>query len=91
MIVVPFNVTSEIKGVFNKKDSFIFLTLFERFTRLGREDKAFADFLRAFQSSFRYTRVNGEGLLFDEIDKKKRDIYKALLAAFSTCQSDSYT
>ncbi len=74
-------VTSEIKGVFNKKDSFIFLTLFERFTRLGREDKAFADFLRAFQSSFRYTRVNGEGLLFDEIDKKKSTKDKPVIYA----------
>lgn len=74
-------VTSEIKGVFNKKDSFIFLTLFERFTRLGREDKAFADFLRAFQISFRYTRVNGEGLLFDEIDKKKSTKDKPVIYA----------
>ncbi|MDE7252455.1 MAG: DUF262 domain-containing protein [Acetatifactor sp.] len=62
-------VTDEIKDVFNKKDSFIFLTLFDRFTKLGVDDEKFAEFLREFKGKLRLTRINGKGLLFDEIDK----------------------
>ncbi len=74
-------VTDEIKSVFNKKDSFIFLTLFDRFTGLGREDEEFAAFLRAFQGVYRHTRVNGSGLLFDEIDRKKCTKDKPVIGA----------
>lgn len=74
-------VTDEIKSVFNKKDSFIFLTLFDRFTGLGREDEEFAAFLRAFQGVYRHSRVNGSGLLFDEIDRKKCTKDKPVIGA----------
>ena len=74
-------VTNDIKCVFNKKDSFIFLTLFDRFTKLEREDKVFADFLRVFQGSFRHTRVNADGMLFDEIDKEKSTKDKLVILA----------
>lgn len=74
-------VTDEIKGIFNKKDSFIFLTLFDQFTRLGRDDKAYAEFLRAFQRVYRHTRVNGDGLLFDELDKEKCTKDKLIISA----------
>lgn len=60
-------VTEDIKDIFNKKDSFIFLTLFDRFTKLGINDIKFADFLRKFKSDFRVTSKNKNGLLFDEI------------------------
>lgn len=62
-------VTEDIREVFNKKDSFIFLTLFDRFSRLGAEDIQFAAFLREFSSTFRYVKRNKRGLLFDEIDR----------------------
>lgn len=62
-------VTDDIKSVFNKKDSFVFLTLFDRFTGLGEEDVRFADFLRHFNKNLRQVRRNDKGLLFDEIDK----------------------
>ncbi len=74
-------VTDDIKSIFNKKDSFIFLTLFDRFTGLGRGDREFAAFLRAFQGVYRHTRVNGGGLLFDEIDRKKCTKDKPVIAA----------
>lgn len=74
-------VTNDIKCVFNKKDSFIFLTLFDRFTKYGREDKVFADFLRIFQGSFRHTRVNADGMKFDEIDKEKSTKDKLVILA----------
>lgn len=62
-------VTEDIKDIFNKKDSFIFLTLFEKFTKLKLDDSKFADFLREFKSNFRSAVKNKNGLLFDEIDK----------------------
>ncbi len=63
-------VTDDIRDIFNKKDSFIFLTLFDRFTGLGMEDDKFAEFLREFKDNFRDIKRNKKGLLFDEIDKE---------------------
>lgn len=60
-------ITEDIKDIFNKKDSFIFLTLFDKFTKLGVEDVEFARFLREFKINLRETRTNGSGLLFDDI------------------------
>lgn len=60
-------VTDDIKDIFNKKDSFIFLTLFDKFSKLGVNDTKFADFLREFKSNYRAKVRNANGLLFDEI------------------------
>lgn len=60
-------ITEDIKDIFDKKDSFIFLTLFDRFTKLGFKDEKFAEFLREFKSNYRGTIKNDNGLLFDEI------------------------
>lgn len=61
--------TVDIKNIFNKKDSFIFLTLFDKFARLGLDDEKFAEFLREFQYKLRPIKRNDKELLFDEIDK----------------------
>lgn len=63
-------ITDDIKEIFNKKDSLIFLTLFDRFSKLGVEDIRFAEFLRKFCSDYRQARRNRRGLLFDEIDRE---------------------
>lgn len=73
-------VTDDVKDVFNKKDSFVFLTLFDRFTRLGIEDQRFAEFLRVFKKSFRSVKRNKKGLLFDEIDKELSTKDKQVIA-----------
>lgn len=62
-------ITDDIRCIFDKKDSFIFLTLFNRFTKLGVEDIKFAEFLRAFKTNLRKTKRNINGFLFDEIKK----------------------
>lgn len=72
-------ITDDTKEVFNSKDSFVFLTLFSRFTRLNIEDTYFADFLYKFVSEFRISRRNNKGLLFDEIDKDKGTKDKAVI------------
>lgn len=62
-------ITDDIKDIFNKKDSFIFLTLFDRFIKLGVDDIQFANFLREFKMNLRRLYKNEKGFLFDEIDK----------------------
>lgn len=62
-------ITVDIKNIFNKKDSFVFLTLFNKFIRFGIDDEKFAEFLREFQMKLRPVKRNDKGLLFDEIDK----------------------
>lgn len=62
-------ITKDIKNIFNKKDSFIFLTLFDKFARFGLDDEKFAEFLREFQYKLRSIKRNDKKLLFDEIDK----------------------
>lgn len=74
-------ITDEIKDIFNSRDSFLFLTLFERFTTLGLEDSEFARFLSEFKHHLRHTQKNEEGMLFDEIGKEKSTKDKVVIAA----------
>lgn len=60
-------VTEDVKDIFDKKDSFIFLTLFDRFVKLGFDDIKFTEFLRKFKYELRETSRNKNGLLFDEM------------------------
>lgn len=62
-------ITDEVKDLFNSKDSFLFLTLFDKFTELGIEDRRFVEFLRAFKTDLRHRKT--DGTLFDEIDRGK--------------------
>ncbi len=73
-------VTDDIKDIFNKKDSFIFLTLFDKFSKLGVNDIKFADFLRKFKSNYRTTVRNINGLLFDEIKQSSSTKAKQVIA-----------
>lgn len=74
-------ITDEVKDIFNSKDSFIFLTLFDRFTKLGVEDTKFADFLKIFKNNLRTSKTNDNGKLFDEIDRDKGTKDKAVIIA----------
>lgn len=60
-------ISDDIKDVFNSKDSFIWFTFFERFTKLNVEDVKFAEFLRAFKGGVRKKEVDGK--LFDTVDQ----------------------
>lgn len=70
-------VTDDVKDIFNSKDSFIILTLFDKFTQSGMEDTRFIEFLREFKNSLRYVEVNG--VLFDEADRDKGTKDKAVI------------
>lgn len=60
-------ITDDTKDIFNSKDSFIWLTLFERFSNLGITDDKFAEFLKAFKDGLRNKSVDGK--LFDKVDE----------------------
>lgn len=73
-------ISDDIRNVFNKKDSFIFLTLFDKFVKLGMSDEKFAEFLREFQENIRFAKRNDKNLLFDEIDKEASTKDKQVIA-----------
>lgn len=60
-------VTDRTKVLFNKKDSFIWFTLFEKFTKLCFDDSQFAIFLNEFIDGLRNKSVDGK--LFDTVDE----------------------
>lgn len=72
-------ITDDIKDIFNSKESFIFLTLFDKFTKLGRDDGKFADFLREFKNNLRTAELNDDGLLYDDIDKNTSTKSKSVI------------
>lgn len=72
-------ITDDIKDIFNSKDSFIWLTLFNKFTELGIDDIKFAEFLRAFKDSLRNNEVDGQ--LFDTVDQTGSTKDKSIILA----------
>ncbi len=72
-------VTEDVKGLFGVKDSFLWLTLFDKFTGLGLPDRAFLEFLRAFQGGLKDREV--KGVTFDFAEKGKGTKDKAVVTA----------
>lgn len=64
-------ITEDVKDMFNSKDAFLLLTLFDKFSDLGLDDKEFINFLLEFQTNYRINRRNDNGILFDEIDENR--------------------
>ena len=58
-------VTEDTKTLFNSKDCFIWLTLFNEFTKTGLDDSKFGEFLVAFVGGLRNKFVKGK--LFDKV------------------------
>ena len=70
-------ITDDTKDIFNSKDSFVWLTLFNRFIELGFQDSDFANFLKAFKNGLRNKAI--EGKLFDTVDKDAGTKDKAII------------
>ena len=60
-------ITDETKELFNSKDTFIWMSLFNKFIKMGMDDSKFADFLNAFVGGLRENEVDGK--LFDTADE----------------------
>lgn len=73
-------VTADIKDIFDKKDSFLFLTLFDKFIKLGIDDEKFAEFLKKFKDNLRLSERNIDGLLFDEVKRNNSTKDKTIVA-----------
>ena len=61
-------ITETTKILFNSKDCFIWLTLFEKFTQYGLDDAKFGEFLDAFVNELKDKPVDGK--LFYTADEK---------------------
>ena len=61
-------ITNTTKTLFNSKDCFIWLTLFDKFTQYGLDDAKFGEFLDAFVGGLRNKSVDGK--TFDTADEK---------------------
>lgn len=72
-------ITENTKDIFNSKDSFVWLTFFDRFTKLGVEDVKFAEFLSSFKNGLRNKSVDGK--LFDTVDQTGSTKDKAIIIA----------
>ena len=61
-------ITKTTKTLFNSKDSFIWLTLFDKFTQYGLDDAKFGEFLDAFVNELKDKPIDGK--LFYTVDEK---------------------
>ena len=59
-------ITDDTKVLFNARDSFIWFTLFDKFTQTGFDDVEFGRFLNAFVDGLRNKEVDGKQ--FDRVD-----------------------
>lgn len=66
------------KNVFTVKDSFIWFTLFDRFTAYNISDSRFVDFIKEFNLSLSSKKVDGQA--FYEIDKNKSTKDKGVIS-----------
>ncbi len=67
----------ELRDLFTSKDSFIWFTLFDRFTNMHLDDNEFVIFLTAFRNRLKDRKINGE--TFYEIDRNKSTKDKSVI------------
>lgn len=72
-------IKDDVKDIFNSKDTFVWLTLFDKFTKLNVEDERFAEFLKEFKANLRNKEVDGQ--LFDTVDQTGSTKDKAVILA----------
>lgn len=63
----------DIKALFNKKNTYIFVAAFKAFTELGREDREFSDFLSWFVSGGNKTEIDGKSWDVLDMSHSTRD------------------
>lgn len=72
-------VNDNTKKLFNAKDSFIWIALFDKFLQTGLDDKKFSEFLEKFLDGLRNKSVDGK--LFDTVDANGSTKDKSIIAA----------
>ena len=71
-------VDSRTKELFTAKDSFIWITLFNKFSKTGLDDKKFGEFLTEFTEGLKNKAVDGK--LFDTVDSSGSTKDKSVIA-----------
>ena len=71
-------INDKTKELFTTKDSFIWITLFDRFLKTGLDDKKFSEFLAEFVNGLRNKAVDGK--LFDTVDNNGSTKDKSVIA-----------
>ena len=72
-------ITGDLKELFSSKDSFIWFTMFNKFSKFGFEDEMFANFLRAFKDGLKAHVI--DGVSFEELDENRGTKDKAVVSA----------
>ena len=72
-------ITHDLKDLFTSKDSFIWFAMFNKFSKLGLDDKNFSGFLREFKTTLK-DKVIGD-MSYVELDKNRGTKDKAVIAA----------
>lgn len=72
-------ITEDLRDLFTSKDSFIWFSMFNKFSKLGLEDKRFADFLKEFKINLK-EKIMDE-MSYVELDKNRGTKDKAVIAA----------
>lgn len=69
--------TEDLYSIFTIKDSFIWFTLFHKFTNSGLDDGRFAEFLKAFKNGLSSMEI--DGMVFDTVDKDRSTKEKSVI------------
>jgi hypothetical protein len=72
-------VTEDLRHLFSSKDSFIWFSMFNKFSELGLEDKMFAEFLRAFGDGLKSKVINETS--YTQLDENRGTKDKAVILA----------
>lgn len=72
-------VTEDLRDLFSSKDSFIWFTMFNKFSELGVDDERFADFLRAFKGGLNKEIIDGTS--YAELDENRATKDKSVVCS----------
>lgn len=72
-------ITEDLSDMFSSKDSFLWFTMFDKFSELGLEDGKFAEFLRAFKGGLKTETI--DDTTFVELDENRGTKDRAVIAA----------
>lgn len=72
-------VTSDLRDLFNSKNSFIWFTIFKKFTEFGIEDTKFTGFLKDFKTILKNKLVNN--ISYVELDENRGTKDKSVVAS----------
>lgn len=66
-------ITSEVRELFNRKSTHIWVAAFKAFTELGMEDKEFGEFLHWFIEEGKHTEINSKSWTELDVDRSTLD------------------